>query len=86
MNKNEDPISQERIKELKMMAVGYYGSICDITENPFEVATLVVMIHLMLWLDARQPNADTRMMLEDYCKNFMENFEMNETHDKGQMQ
>jgi hypothetical protein len=71
-------ISQERVQELKQMAAGYYGSICFITENPYEVATVVVMIHLMLWLSAKQEGADTKAMLEDYCKNFMDNYEMNE--------
>jgi len=71
-------IPLERVQELKQMAAGYYGSICGMTENPYEAATMLVMIHLMLWLNAKQEGADTKAMLEEYCRNFMENYEMNE--------
>jgi len=83
---NADTLSQDRIKELKMMALGFHGTIVGLTENPYEAVVLVTMIHLMLWMNHREPNADTKLMLEEYVQNFLENFEQNEAHAKGQMQ
>ena len=82
----EEPISQERMVELKMMASGLYGTIIGLTEDPFEAVTLLTMIHLMVWMSHRKPNADTKGMLQDYSANFLVNFEQNEALEKGQMQ
>jgi len=83
--KNE-AISQEHIAELKLIAKHLCVAIFGLTKNPYEAVVLLTMIHLMLWMEIRSPNADTKMMLEDYSKNFLENFEMNEAYEKGQMQ
>ncbi len=83
---DKDAISEERIVELKAMAVGFTGTIQGLTEDPFEAVTLLTMIHLMLWITHRAPGADTRGMLQDYSQNFLENFEQNEAIEKGQLQ
>jgi len=82
----EDVISKERIVELKAMAVSFAGTIQGLTEDPFEAVTLLTMIHLMLWITHRRPDADTKGMLQDYSQNFLENFEQNEAIEKGQVQ
>ena len=83
---DEDVMPQERIAELKAMAVGFVGTIQNLTEDPFEAVTLLTMIHLMLWITHRAPGADTKGMLNDYSANFLENFEQNEAIEKGQVQ
>ena len=83
---DEDVISKERIVELKAMAVGFAETIQGLTEDPFEAVTLLTMIHLMLWITHRRPDADTKGMLQDYSQNFLENFEQNEAIEKGQVQ
>jgi len=83
---DENVMSQERIAELKAMAVGFAGTIQGLTEDPFEAVTLLTMIHLMLWMTHRRPDADTKGMLQDYSTNFLENFEQSEAIEKGQVQ
>jgi len=83
---DEDVISKERIVELKAMAVGLAGTIQGLTEDTYEAVTLLVMIHLTLWITHRRPDADTKGMLDDYSANFLENFEQNEAIEKGQVQ
>ena len=83
---NAEPISKERITELKSMAVSFYGTIVGITEEPYEALVLMTMIHMMFWMNHRVPGSSTKEMLQDYSTNFLENFEQNEAIEKGQMQ
>jgi len=83
---NAEPISKERITELKSMAVSFYGTIVGITEEPYEALVLMTMIHMMFWMNHRVPGSSTKEMLQDYSANFLENFEQNEAIEKGQMQ
>ena len=82
----QEPISKERITELKSMAVGFYGTIHGITEDPYEALILITMIHMMFWMNHRIPGSSTKEMLQDYSANFLENMEQNEAIEKGQMQ
>ena len=81
-----EPISQERIVELRSMSRGFYGTIIGLTEDPYEALVLMTMIHMTFWMNHRVPGSSTKEMLQDYSANFLENFEQNEAIDKGQMQ
>ena len=83
---DKDVISKERITELRSMAVGFYGTIQGLTEDPYEALVLITMIHMMFWMNHRLPGSSTKEMLDDYSANFLENFEQNEALEKGQMQ
>lgn len=81
----EGAVSKERVAELRSMAQGLYMTITGLTEAPYEAMIIIEMLHLMLWMNNRQPGFDLKLMLEDYNKSFTENFEANEAHAKGQM-
>lgn len=83
---DKEPISKERIIELKSMSIGLYGTIVGLTEDPYEAFVLVTMIHMLFWMNHRVPGASTKEMLDDYSANFLENMEQNEALQKGQMQ
>jgi hypothetical protein len=74
----DEAISKSRTEELHMMAQGLYGTISGLTRNPFEMITVLTMMHLMLWLNTRAPGISTEDMLKDYCQNFTANCEANE--------
>ena len=60
MKKNkEDPISRERMKDLHTISNGLYGTIVGLTENPYEAITVITMLHLMIWMNNRDPNYPT---------------------------
>jgi hypothetical protein len=82
----KEPISKERIVELKSMSIGFYGTIHGITEDPYEALVLITMIHMMFWMNHRIPGSSTKEMLDDYSANFLENMEQNEAIEKGRMQ
>lgn len=83
---SRDPISPERMHELKAMCAGLYGTIVGLTEDPFEAITLISMLHLSLWLNSRAPGHTTEAMLEDYCANFQLNADANEAAGKAKLQ
>ena len=82
----QEPISKERLTELKFMSIGLYDTIQGLTEDPYEALVLITMIHMMFWMNHRLPGASTKEMLQDYSTNFLMNFEQNEALEKGQMQ
>jgi len=84
MTDNEIP--QERIVELRFMSKGLYSTIVGLTEDPYEAIVLMTMIHMTFWMNHRVPGSSTKEMLDDYSHNFLENFELNEAANKGQMQ
>jgi len=77
---------KERIKELKQMASGLYGSIAGLTNSPYEACIIIEMLHLMLWIQNREPGFDVKLMLKNYCTSFEQNLEVNDAFEKGQMQ
>lgn len=83
--KNEDLVPPERIAELRSMAQGLYGTITGLTDAPYEALIVIEMLHLILWMNNRQDGFDVKLMLEDYNKSFVENFEANEALAKGKM-
>jgi len=82
----QEPISKERLTELKFMSIGLYNTIQGLTEDPYEALVLVTMIHMLFWMNHRIPGSSTKEMLQDYSANFLVNFEQNEVLEKGQMQ
>ncbi len=82
----QEPISKERLTELKFMSIGLYDTIQGLTEDPYEALVLVTMIHMLFWMNHRIPGSSTKEMLQDYSANFLVNFEQNEVLEKGQMQ
>lgn len=85
MTKEEELISKERVAELGAMASGLYGTIVSLTQDPYEAVTVLTMIHLLIWMNNRKDNVSTEVMLADYSKNFLENFQASEAKQNKQM-
>ncbi len=64
-------------EELLPLAKDIYSFLKEETESPGDGAQIVLMIHVMLWLNCKDDVASTEAMLEAYCSDFQENFNRN---------
>ena len=74
--------NQDELADLSAKASGLYQTLVGLTDSPREAATIIEMIHLLLFLNCGDGNTTCDVMLEDYCKNFRVNWELQVAHGK----
>ena len=64
-------------EELIPLAAAFYGEIKSRVSGPKDAAGLLLMIHVMLWLNYKDDSTSTEDMLASYCSDFQTNFDLN---------
>jgi hypothetical protein len=64
-------------EELAPMAQDIYDEIKSRVSSPRDAACLVLMLHVIIWLNYREESSSTEDMLADYNKDFLTNFKRN---------
>jgi hypothetical protein len=64
-------------EEMFQVANDAYQYIRDNTTGPRDGAQVVLMIHVLLWLNHKDDSTTTDKMLEDYCSDFRCNYDQN---------
>lgn len=77
--------TKEELIEIGAKASGFYGTLQGITSTPREAAEIILMMHMLLWMNHGDGETTCDAMLEDYCKNFKRNYEIQMEWQKGKM-
>ena len=64
-------------EDLIQIAHDAYSYIKDETQSPMDGAEVIMMIHVMLWLNYRDESISVEDMLKSYCADFKLNFDKN---------
>ncbi len=64
-------------EELVQIATDAYEYIRDSTTSPRDGAQVILMLHVILWLNHRDDTTPVETMLAEYNQNFITNFKRN---------
>ncbi len=64
-------------EELLPIVKGIYSLLKEETESPNDGAQVILMLHVLLWLNCKDDTNSTEEMLKSYCSDFRENFDRN---------
>lgn len=73
--------TQEQLQDFSAKASGMYLTLTGLTETPREAAEIIMMMHLLLFLNCGD-GTGCDVMLTDYVKNFKVNWENQVAHAK----
>ncbi len=64
-------------EELLPIVKGIYSLLKEETESPNDGAQVILMLHVLLWLNCKDDTNSTEEMLKSYCSDFQKNFDRN---------
>lgn len=76
MTKKLHQWTQEEIQDMGAKAGGLFMTLNGLTATPREAAEIIMMMHLMLWLNYGDGSSTVDDMLNDYADGFKKNYEV----------